>query len=86
MAPSVKPSAQPRLVIEAITMEAKQAEARWEKMTLAIEKLTGRWMPWKKRGRCFASKWRRTVRLFLFFVWKPWQGTWIVMGMILKKQ
>jgi DNA-directed RNA polymerase specialized sigma24 family protein len=25
------------LVIEAVTMEAKQAEARWEKMMLAIE-------------------------------------------------
>jgi hypothetical protein len=24
-------------VIEAVTMEAKQAEARWEKMMLAIE-------------------------------------------------
>jgi hypothetical protein len=29
-------------VIEAVTMEAKQAEARWEKMMLAIEKLTGK--------------------------------------------
>jgi hypothetical protein len=40
--PSIKPSAQSRLVIEAVTMEAKQAEARWEKMMLAIEKLTGK--------------------------------------------
>jgi hypothetical protein len=39
---SIKPSAQSRLVIEAVTMEAKQAEARWEKMMLAIEKLTGK--------------------------------------------
>jgi hypothetical protein len=41
-APSIKPSAQSWLVIEAVTMEAKQAEARWEKMMLAIEKLTGK--------------------------------------------
>jgi hypothetical protein len=40
--PSVKPSVQPRLVIEAFTMKAKQNEVRWEKKMLAIEKLIGK--------------------------------------------
>jgi hypothetical protein len=38
----VKPSAQSRLVLEAVAMEAKQQEVRWEKMMLAVERLIGK--------------------------------------------
>lgn len=40
--PPVKPSAQSRLVLEAVAMEAKQQEVHWEKMMLAVERLTGK--------------------------------------------
>ena len=44
-APLVKPSAQSRLVLEAMAVEAKQGEVRWEKMMNTLEtlmaKLTG---------------------------------------------
>ena len=41
-APSVKPSAQSRLVLEAMATEAKQGEARWDKMMVMMERLTGK--------------------------------------------
>jgi hypothetical protein len=34
---------------------------------------------WKRRPCCFANKWRRLVRLFLFFGWKPWLEIWIAL-------
>jgi hypothetical protein len=41
-APSVKPSLQSRLVLEAMATEAKQGEARWEKMMAMLERLIGK--------------------------------------------
>jgi hypothetical protein len=40
--PFVKPSPQSRLVLEAMATEAKQGEARWEKMMVMLERLTGK--------------------------------------------
>jgi uncharacterized coiled-coil protein SlyX len=42
MAPSIKPSAQSHLVLEALSMESRQQEDRWEKMMAAVDRLTGK--------------------------------------------
>jgi hypothetical protein len=42
MAPSIKPSAQSHLVLEALSMESRQQEDRWEKMMAAVDRLSGK--------------------------------------------
>jgi hypothetical protein len=42
MAPPVKPSVKSRFVLEALAMEVKQQEGRWEKMMAVVERLIGK--------------------------------------------